>query len=47
MIKIFALWSDFEDLEIRYNLIDCGMSGLHPGYHWFQDDKAGIAIYVK
>lgn len=47
MVKIFTIWSELEDLEVKYDLIDYGMSGLHPGYHWFQDDKAGIVVYVK
>lgn len=36
-----------EDLMCRYNLEDCGMSGLHPGWHWYQDDAAGVAVYYK
>lgn len=40
-------WEEFQQLEIDYNLEDCGMSGLYYGYHWFQDDQAGVAVYVK
>lgn len=45
--EIFANWEQFDQLEIDYNLEDYGMSGLYYGYHWFQDDQAGIAVYVK
>lgn len=44
---IFCDWEEFEDLEAEYNLEDCGMSGTHVGYHWFQDDAAEVAVYVK
>ena len=34
-----------EELEVEYNLEDCGMSGQHPSYHWLQDDEAEVAVY--
>ena len=37
---------EFENLEIEYNLEDCGMSGLHPDCHWYADDVAKVDIYV-
>lgn len=36
-----------QELEERYNLEDCGMSGQHYGWHWLQDDEARIAVYFK
>ena len=47
MKEIFANWEEFEELETEYNLEDCGMSGKYAGYHWFHDDEAQVAIYVK
>lgn len=38
---------EMEELEIEYNLEDCGMSGLHIGWHWMQDDEEEVAVYVK
>lgn len=37
---------EFENLEIEYNLEDCGMSGLYYGCHWFCDDAANVDVYV-
>lgn len=47
MKEIFATWEEFEDLEVKYNLEDCGMSGRYPDHHWYKDDESGIAVYVK
>ncbi|MBP3460355.1 MAG: hypothetical protein J6K58_14190 [Lachnospiraceae bacterium] len=47
MKTLFVTWEEFEELECEYNLEDCGMSGMYVGYHWFQDDDAEIAVYVK
>lgn len=45
--EIFADWEKFEELQIKYNLENCGMSGLHYGYQWFRDDDADVDVYVK
>lgn len=47
MKEIFANWEELEELEVEYNLEDCGMSGKYIGYHWYQDDAAEISVYVK
>lgn len=47
MKEIFVNWEELEELEVKYNLEDCGMSGKHPGYHWYQDDEAEVSVYVK
>lgn len=47
MTNLFVNFEELENLECEYNLEDCGMSGQFPGYHWFQDDEAEIAVYVK
>ena len=46
MKELFVDWEKFEELEIEYTLEDCGMSGRYPGWHWFQDDEADIAVYI-
>ena len=38
---------ELENLQEEYNLEDCGSSGKHIGYHWYQDDEAGVAVYYK
>lgn len=38
---------ELEELEIEYNLEDCGMSGQYYNWHWYQDDEAGVAVYFK
>lgn len=38
---------DLEELDIRYYLEDCGMSGKYYGWHWFQDDAADVSVYLK
>ena len=38
---------ELEDLQCTYNLEDCGLSGRYYGYHWYQDDDAGIAVYFR
>ena len=35
------------EMETEYNLEDCGMSGQYPGWHWYQDDEADVAVYYK
>ena len=49
MMKEIFITTDEEFLNVmcEYNLEDCGMSGRYPGWHWFQDDDAEVAIYVK
>ena len=38
---------ELEELECEYNLEDCGMSGKHYGFHWYQDDEQQVAVYFK
>lgn len=38
---------ELEDLEVEFNLEDCGMSGQYSGYHWLQDDDAEVAVYYN
>ena len=38
---------EFEELQIEYNLEDCGYSGAYYNWYWFQDDEADLAVYVK
>ena len=38
---------ELEELECEYSLEDNGMSGKHDGFHWYQDDEAGVAVYFK
>lgn len=38
---------EFLEMERQYNLEDCGMSGLYPDYHWYQDANANVAVYIK
>lgn len=38
---------EFEELQIEYNLEDCGYSGTYFNWKWFQDDEAELAVYVK
>lgn len=38
---------ELEELECEYNLEDCGMSGKHYGWHWYQDDEQQVAVYFK
>lgn len=45
-IIIVETVEEFENLEIEYNLEDCGMSGSHPDCHWYADDDAKVDIYV-
>jgi len=48
MKEIFATTIDeMEDLEMEYDLEDCGMSGRYPSHHWYQDDEAEVAVYFK
>lgn len=36
---------ELEELEVEYNLVDCGMSGQYPGYHWMHDDDSEVSVY--
>lgn len=46
MIELFVRdFERMEELECEYNLEDCGLSGKYYGWHWFQDDDAGVAVY--
>lgn len=36
---------ELNELEVKYNLEDCGMSGQYPSCHWLQDDEAEVAVY--
>lgn len=48
MEKIFCKSElEFLELDMKYDLEDCGMSGLYPGYRWYQDSGANIAVYRK
>lgn len=48
MEKIFCETErKFEEMQRRYNLEDCGMSGLYPEYHWYQDANANVAVYRR
>lgn len=38
---------ELESMEYDYNLEDCGMSGKHYGWHWYQDDAYEVAVYFK
>lgn len=38
---------ELEELEVEFNLEDCGMSGQHYGFHWLQDDEAGVTVYYE
>lgn len=38
---------ELEELEVKFNLEDNGMSGQYPEYHWLQDDEAEVAVYYK
>lgn len=37
----------FEEMKRIYDLEDCGMSGLYPEYHWYQDANANVAVYRR
>lgn len=36
-----------EELEYKYNLEDCGMSGQYYGWHWYCDDEEEVNAYFK
>ena len=38
---------EYEELQIEYNLEECGMSGKYYGWSWSQDDDAKVAVYFK
>lgn len=44
--NIFGTWDDFDNLEIQYNLENCGMSGFYIGKHWFCDDSERVNVYI-
>lgn len=48
MKELFVTTLDeLQDLELEYNLEDCGMSGKYYGWHWYQDDEQQVAVYFK
>ena len=38
---------ELEELEIEYNLEDCGMSGCHVGMHWLCDSESDVNVYYS
>lgn len=38
---------ELEEMEIEYNLEDCGMSGINSHGHWYCDDEAEVNVYYK
>ena len=38
---------EYEELQIEYNLEECGMSGKYYGWNWSQDDNAKVIVYFK
>ena len=48
MEKIFCETEEkFCEMQRRYDLEDCGISGLYPEYHWYQDSNANVAVYRR
>lgn len=48
MTQIFCNVEMFERIKWKYaHLEDCGESTIYPGNHWYQDEYANVAIYVK
>lgn len=48
MEKIFCETEEkFCEIQRRYDLEDCGISGLYPEYHWYQDSNANVAVYRR
>lgn len=48
MEKIFCETEEkFREIQRRYDLEDCGVSGLYPEYHWYQDSNANVAVYRR
>lgn len=48
MEKIFCETKErFLEMQRRYDLEDCGISGLYPEYHWYQDSNANVAVYMR
>ena len=48
MEKIFCETEEkFCEMQRRYDLEDCGVSGLYPEYHWYQDSNANVAVYRR
>ena len=48
MEKIFCETKErFLEMQRRYDLEDCGISGLYPEYHWYQDSNANVAVYRR
>ena len=37
----------FENLEIEFDLENCGASGAHYGYTWYSDKNGKAEVYVK
>lgn len=48
MEKIFCETEEkFCEMQRRYDLEDCGVSGLYPEYHWYQDANANVTVYRR
>jgi len=45
-IKVTSL-EELEELEIKYNLEDCGNSGKYNGWKWLVDDENEVDVYFK
>ena len=37
----------FENLEIEFDLENCGASGAHYGYTWYSDKNGKAEVYIK
>ena len=37
----------FEELEIEFDLENCGASGSHYGYTWYTDANGNAEVYIK
>lgn len=38
---------ELQESEEKYNLEDCGMSGLFIGWHWFCDNEKDVNVYFR
>lgn len=47
--NIWCSWKEFDEynLDIKYKLVDCGMSKKHVGYKWLRDIERNVNIYVR
>ena len=45
MEKIFCETDEkFCEIQRKYDLEDCGISGLYPEYHWYRDRNANVEV---